>query len=59
MRYGSPSIASVLDDVKAAGATRVLMLPLYPQYSGPTTASVFDAVGAWGQTVRRCPSCAS
>ncbi len=55
MRYGSPSIASVLDEVKTAGATRVLILPLYPQYSGPTTASVFDAVSAWGQTVRTLP----
>ena len=55
MRYGSPSIASVLDEVKTAGATRVLILPLYPQYSGPTTASVFDAVAAWGQTVRTLP----
>jgi ferrochelatase len=33
----------------------VLILPLYPQYSGPTTASVFDAVAAWGQTVRTLP----
>ncbi|HJW11285.1 MAG TPA: ferrochelatase, partial [Albitalea sp.] len=40
MRYGNPSIASVLDELKRAGATRVLVLPLYPQYSGPTTASV-------------------
>ncbi len=55
MRYGSPSVASVLDEVKAAGASRVLILPLYPQYSGPTTASVFDAVAAWGQTVRTLP----
>ena len=48
MRYGNPSIASVLDALKAQGATRVLVLPLYPQYSGPTTASVVDAVGAVG-----------
>ena len=34
MRYGKPSIASVLDRLKAEGATRVLVLPLYPQYSG-------------------------
>jgi ferrochelatase len=55
MRYGSPAIASVLDELKQAGATRVLVLPLYPQYSGPTTASVCDAVYAWGQRVRRLP----
>ena len=55
MRYGSPSIASVLDALKAEGATRVLVLPLYPQYSGPTTASVIDAVGAWSRRVRAVP----
>jgi ferrochelatase len=55
MRYGSPSIPSVLDEVKAAGARRVLVLPLYPQYSGPTTASVVDAVGAWSKHVRALP----
>jgi ferrochelatase len=55
MRYGAPSIASVLDALKAEGATRVLVLPLYPQYSGPTTASVIDAVGAWSRQVRAVP----
>ena len=47
MRYGNPSIASQLDLLKADGVTRVLILPAYPQYSGTTTASVFDAVYAW------------
>jgi len=47
MRYGNPSIASVLDELKAEGVTRVLLLPAYPQYSGTTTASVIDAVTAW------------
>ena len=46
MRYGNPSIAAQLDALKAEGATRILILPLYPQYSGTTTASVFDAVYA-------------
>ena len=55
MRYGSTSIASVLDALKAEGATRVLVLPLYPQYSATTTASVNDAVHAWAQTVRTAP----
>ena len=55
MRYGEPAIAKVLDQLKAEGATRVLVLPLYPQYSGPSTASVFDAVGAWARRVRRLP----
>ena len=55
MRYGSPSIASVLDELKAAGATRIVVLPLYPQYSGTTTASVADAVYQWAGNVRALP----
>lgn len=55
MRYGSPSIASVLDELKAEGVARVLVLPAYPQYSGTTTASVIDAVTAWSQPVRHLP----
>mgnify|MGYP001551796184 FL=1 len=55
MRYGSPSIASVLDQLKAEGTTRVLVLPLYPQYSGPTTGSAIDAVGQWARHARAVP----
>lgn len=55
MRYGSTSIAQGLDELKAAGATRVLVLPLYPQYSGTTTASVVDAVCDWARQVRNLP----
>ena len=44
MSYGQPSIDSALDKLHASGARRVVLLPLYPQYSGTTTASVFDAV---------------
>ena len=55
MRYGNPSIASQLDALKAEGATRILILPLYPQYSGTTTASVFDAVYAWAGHQRHVP----
>lgn len=47
MRYGNPSIPSVLDKLHAAGATRILVLPLYPQYAGSTTASTQDALAAW------------
>jgi ferrochelatase len=55
MRYGQPSIASQLDALKAEGATRVLVLPAYPQYSGTSTASVFDAVYSWAARIRRIP----
>ena len=44
MRYGSPSISSCIEGLLADGVERVLVFPLYPQYSATTTASVFDAV---------------
>ncbi len=55
MRYGNPSIASVMDALRAEGATRVLVLPLYPQYAAATTASVADKVLAWTCQARRMP----
>jgi ferrochelatase len=44
MRYGSPSISEALQRLRDQDVRRLLVLPLYPQYSGSTTASVFDAV---------------
>jgi len=44
MRYGNPSVSSSLRALRKAGARRLLILPMYPQYSATTTASVFDAV---------------
>lgn len=44
MRYGNPSVPSVLRKLKADGCDRILVLPAYPQYSATTTASIFDAV---------------
>ena len=44
MRYGNPSITSALEALRRAGATRLLVLPLYPQYAAATTASSFRAV---------------
>lgn len=55
MRYGSPAIPAVLEELKTQGVTRVLVLPAYPQYSGTTTASVFDAVYSWGLRTRKLP----
>lgn len=46
MRYGQPAIPAALASLRAAGARRLLVLPLYPQYSGPASGSVFDAVAA-------------
>ena len=44
MRYGNPSIGASLDALKAKGCTRIAVLPLYPQFAGATTASVYDGV---------------
>ncbi len=44
MRYGNPSIANGLKKLQQANASRILVLPLYPQYSATTTASIFDEV---------------
>jgi ferrochelatase len=56
MTYGEPSIEAAITCLQAAGIRRLVVLPLYPQYSGSTTGSVFDRVmrelGRW----RRLPS---
>ena len=44
MRYGSPSIPSVLAELRERGMRKLLVLPLYPQFSATTTATVFDAI---------------
>jgi ferrochelatase len=55
MRYGNPGIGPVLRELAAIGAQRLLVVPLFPQYSGTTTASVLDAVGRELSTWRRVP----
>ena len=55
MRYGNPSLPATLDALRAEGATRVLVLPLYPQYAAATTASVADKVMQWAARSRRMP----
>ncbi len=49
MRYGAPSLREALERLRAAGATRVLAVPLYPQYAASTTASVEDEIAACRQ----------
>lgn len=46
MRYGSPSISSALENFRQLNIQRLLVFPLYPQYSATTTATTFDAVAA-------------
>jgi ferrochelatase len=55
MRYGSPSISQALENLRQANVRRLLILPLYPQYSGSTSASTFDAVADVLKTWRWLP----
>jgi ferrochelatase len=61
MRYGRPAIAAELARLQAAGCDRILFAPLYPQYSGATTATAVDALGAalaklrWQPAIRTLP----
>lgn len=55
MRYGNPSVPQVLDQLKAQGVQRMLIVPAYPQYSATTTASVVDAVNRWMGQCRNQP----
>lgn len=55
MRYGTPSIGGALDRLRQAGAQRILVLPLYPQYAAATTASAWDAVAQWVSQARFVP----
>lgn len=55
MRYGTPGIAEKLESLRSQGIRRFLIFPLYPQYSSPSTGSVFDAVGAALSRWRRVP----
>ena len=55
MRYGQPSIESTLYALQKKNVTRLLVMPLYPQYSAATTASTFDAVAQTLSKMRWMP----
>jgi ferrochelatase len=52
MRYGQPAIGDVLDRLKADGAERVLVVPMYPQYAASSSGSVMDDVADWIKRTR-------
>jgi ferrochelatase len=56
MRYGRPSIREKLQALKAQGCDRILLLPLYPQYSASTTATVFNAACSTLGAMRNQPA---
>ncbi len=55
MSYQQPSITSLFDTLSELGITDLVILPLYPQYSATTSASVFDAISNQLRTWRRVP----
>ena len=56
MRYQQPSIASRLEALVGRGCDRILVMPLYPQYAAPTTATVCDEVFRFLMGLRRQPA---
>ncbi|NYT58787.1 ferrochelatase [Alcaligenaceae bacterium] len=55
MRYGNPSIAAAMDELRAAGCQRILTVPMYPQYAASTTATAVDRVAAHAAKLRDQP----
>jgi len=55
MRYGNPSIKAGLEVLRRKNCRKIIVLPLYPQYSATTTGSTFDAVADVLKTWRRVP----
>jgi ferrochelatase len=56
MRYGSPALGAELDRLMERGCERILLAPLYPQYSAATTATVIDRVGDALRAMRSQPT---
>jgi ferrochelatase len=56
MRYGRPAVHAELDHLRRHGATKILVVPLYPQYASATTGSTFDAVAGWASRARWVPA---
>lgn len=56
MRYGQPSIPGALQKLFNQGCTRILLAPLYPQYSAATVGTVVDEAADWLKTLRWQPA---
>jgi ferrochelatase len=56
MRYGEPSVPHRLQQLAAQGAERIVVLPMYPQYSAATTGTAFDKVAEWARAARWVPA---
>lgn len=55
MTYGNPSFTARIDELQAQGAEKIFVLPLYPQYSATTTASIYDKFARLIATSRNIP----
>jgi len=55
MTYGQPGLHAALDEVTGLGTERVIVLPLFPQYSATSTGAVYDVVSRWMLTKRNLP----
>jgi len=56
MRYGKPNIDTAIKNLHQSGCRKLIVLPMYPQYSGSTSGSIMDAVGKSLKKVRWIPS---
>lgn len=56
MRYGNPSVETKIRALHTAGVRKVIAIPLYPQYSGSTNGSTFDAIGSAFKRQRWVPN---
>jgi len=56
MRYGKPSVADKIAELHEKGVRKIVAIPLYPQYSGSTNGSTFDAIGSALKKQRWVPS---
>ena len=55
MRYGQPSIETAIKSLHSQGCRKLIVLPMYPQYSGTTSGSIMDAVGKVLKKIRWVP----
>lgn len=56
MSYSEPALADVLDDMQRQGIEKIVILPLYPQFSATTTASLYDQWGRYSKKRRNLPA---
>ena len=56
MTYGNPSIAHTIDKLYQEGSRRIIILPMYPQYSGSTTGAIYDQIADYMKSQRALPS---